>query len=162
MKLYEISEKYREAMGRIGEADGEIDESIEASLDALGGALVDKVEACCVVMLELDAESSALDVEIKRLQARKKATEAGRERLSEYVRRCLDIAGERKVKGSRLTVSIRSSESVQVDDQAAIPVEYLRTKTVVEPDKTAIKAAIKAGAEVPGVQLVTRESVQVK
>lgn len=163
MKLYTISQEYRDIMDRVADADGVVEGDLEADLDAIGAALTDKVEACGVVMLELDAESSALDVELKRLQARRKVIEAGRERLAEYVKRCLVVAGERKVKGVRLTVSLRSSTSVQVETPAEqLPDALRRTKTVVEPDKAAIKAALEAGTAVEGCSLVTRDSVQVR
>lgn len=160
MRLYEISAAYRAVMEQVDEADGVVEGSLEKQLDALGGALVDKVEACGVVMTEQDAEAEALDREIKRLQARKRAVEGGRERLAEYVRRCLVEAGERKVKGPRLTVSLRASTSVQVTvEAAALPEGMRRTKSVVEPDKGAIKAALERGEAVEGCALVTRDSV---
>ncbi len=163
MKLYEISAGYREVMARVDDADGVLDEALEAQLDALGGALAEKVEACGVVMLEMGADESALDGEIKRLQARKKAVTAGRDRLAEYVRQCLSVAGERKVKGTRLTVSLRASTSVQVEVGAdQLPETLRRTKIVVEPDKDAIKAALESGATVEGCSLVTRDSVVLK
>ena len=163
MRLHEISTSYRDAIARVTEAEGEVDDALEADLDALGGALAEKVEACGVVMLELDADADALDAEIKRLTARKRATEAGRARLADYVRGCLAIAGERKIKGLRLTVSLRSSTSVQVECSAeALPEGLRRTKTTVEADKVAIKAALESGATVEGCLLVTRDSVQVK
>ncbi len=160
MKLYEISSAYREVMARVDEADGELNAALEAELDALGGALVDKVESCGVVMLELDAEAAALKAEIDRLRARLRVTEGSRERLADYVRRCLSESGERKVKGPRLTVSLRASTSVRVDVEAeALPEAMRRTKTVVEADKAAIKAALEGGATLLGCELVTRDSV---
>jgi hypothetical protein len=38
----------------------------------------------------------------------------------------------------------------------------MRTKTTSEPDKTAIKAALKAGAEIDGCQIVTNTNTNIK
>ena len=39
----------------------------------------------------------------------------------------------------------RRSQSVAIDDDSALPAEWLTVKTTTSPDKTAIKAALKAG-----------------
>lgn len=54
------------------------------------------------------------------------------------------------------TISIQAGrQSVQITDEAAIPTQLTVTKRT--PDKAAIGAALKAGEEVPGAQLVTGE-----
>lgn len=59
-------------------------------------------------------------------------------------------------------LSSRRSELIEIDPaldpEADLPPELLRIKTTVEPDKSAIKAAIKAGRSVPGCQLLQRRS----
>ncbi len=47
-------------------------------------------------------------------------------------------------------------------DADAVPAEYITEKTVVtkSPDKTAIKKALKAGADIPGVDLEFRSNLQ--
>ena len=50
--------------------------------------------------------------------------------------------------------------SVVVDDASVIPDRYMVTKTTVTPNKTAIRKALKAGEEVPGVHVEpTRKTV---
>lgn len=54
------------------------------------------------------------------------------------------------------TISIQAGrQSVQITDEAAIPTQLTVIKRT--PDKTAIGAALKAGEDVPGAQLVTGE-----
>ena len=53
--------------------------------------------------------------------------------------------GEMKVK--------KNPPSVIIDDLTQIPTQYQRQKIQVDIDKVAIKAAIKAGEEVPGAHL---------
>ena len=54
------------------------------------------------------------------------------------------------------------SDSVEVSDLKLLPAEWLRVKTTYEADKTAIKAAIKAGQEVEGCKLVEKLNAQIK
>jgi hypothetical protein len=54
-------------------------------------------------------------------------------------------------------VSIRTSQSVVIEDDAAIPEEFMRIKK--EPMKDELKKALKDGSEFAGVHLVTNESV---
>jgi hypothetical protein len=54
-------------------------------------------------------------------------------------------------------ITSRRSEALQITcDPADLPEDCQRVK--IEPDRTAIKAAIKAGAAVPGCELVRRRS----
>jgi hypothetical protein len=47
----------------------------------------------------------------------------------------------------------KNPPSVVIDDLTQIPTQYQRQKIQVDIDKVAIKAAIKAGEEVPGAHL---------
>ena len=163
LKLFEISHDYRAVLDRVDDAEGVLDESLEADLDAVVGAMEEKVEACIVVLRELDAEAAAIKVEEQRLATRRKAREAGAERLRAYVGRCLTLAGTRKIATPTAVVSLRASSSVVVDvAPEALPEAYRRTKTTVDVDKVALKAAIERGETIEGVSIVTRDSVQVR
>lgn len=163
MHLYEITSDYRNLLARVDDEDGVLDETLEADLDAIAGDLATKTDACAVIMAELDADAAALKAEEQRLARRRKAVEANRERLANYVVRCLAGADIRKVQGARFTVSLRASESVVVDcDPTHLPEALRREKLVVEPDKAAIKAALKLGTAIAGCSIVTRDSLQVK
>lgn len=163
MRLFEISHDYRAVLDRVDDAEGVLDDTLEADLDAVHGAMEEKVAACVVVTRELDAEAAAIKAEEARLARRRKAIEANSERLLGYVGRCLTVAGTRKIATTVAVVSLRASESVAVDVAAeALPEAYRRTKTTVEPDKTALKEALKRGEAITGVSIVTRDSVQVR
>ena len=59
-------------------------------------------------------------------------------------------------------ISFRESERLEVDDESKIPDEYIRVTVKKEPDKTAIKKAIKDGREIDGVHLQRYKNIQVK
>jgi hypothetical protein len=163
MRLFEISHDYRTVLNRVDDAEGVLDDTLEADLDAIAGAMEEKVEAVVVVMRELDAEAAALKAEEQRLAARRKAREANAERLRAYTARCMGLAGTRKIATGLAVVSLRASTSVVVDcAPEALPAEYQRTKTTVDADKVALKKALEDGAAIQGVSLVTSDSLQVR
>jgi hypothetical protein len=48
-----------------------------------------------------------------------------------------------------------------VEDVKFVPAEWLKVTTSVEPNKTAIKEAIKAGQEISGCKLVENLNIQI-
>ena len=56
----------------------------------------------------------------------------------------------------------RESDAVVIDDETAIPEDYLTVRRVVSPNKTAIKQAIKQGTPVPGCSIEHRRSWSIK
>ena len=52
----------------------------------------------------------------------------------------------------------RRSQAVEIDDEQALAPEWLTVKTTTQPDKAAIKQALKAGHQIPGVQLLSHRS----
>ena len=59
-------------------------------------------------------------------------------------------------------ISFRKSIQVQIDDEAALPADYVTTTVTTKPDKTAIKKAIQAGEDVTGASLVENRNIQIK
>lgn len=70
-------------------------------------------------------------------------------------------AGVNKLKGAVYSMSIRATDIVSIVNQDALPEQFIRVKTTVEPDKVALKAALKAGQDIPGAALSQSFSLQV-
>ena len=158
MTLYEIDEQIKNAI-ELG-CDPETGEILDASaLDQLYMDRDAKIENICMYIKDLAAEVYALKTEEQRLSERRKVSE----RKGESLKRDLQamLAGQ-KWKSARAVVSYRKTQSVVVDDLDAIPTEYMRIKTVSEPDKTVIKDALKAGTDVAGCHLEEGQSMSVK
>ena len=56
----------------------------------------------------------------------------------------------------------RKSQAVEIDDEDSLPPEWLALKTTSQPDKAAIKEALKAGHPIPGAQLISRRSWRIR
>ena len=106
------------------------------------------------------SDAAALKAEIENMQARLKALNT---KIESSTRRYQEYLNGEKVSTPKLAVTYRKAEAVEVDVSVdELPAQYQRIKTTVEPDKTALKAALKAGEEIAGCHLVTRQSMSIK
>lgn len=160
MKLYEISDAIRQALDHI-ELDEETGEILSAdALHAVEAEASEKIEATALYLRELDAEAKAAKEEADRMLARVKSMQKRSDYLKAMLLDALHATG--KVKTGRVTVSIRTTQAVQINQEQAIPEAYTTVKTTVSPNKVAIKQALLDGVEVPGCHLEARESVSIR
>lgn len=117
-----------------------------------------KIENICLWIKNLKAEAEALKAEKDAFAQRQKAAENKMESLKKYISTYLDGAA---FKTAKVAVSFRKSESVEVDEGANIPDEYLRFKEP-EVNKTELKKALKDGKKIDGVCLVEKQNIQIR
>lgn len=158
MTLYDINDQIKKAI-ELG-FDPETGEILDASaLEQLQIDRNEKIENICLYIKDLKAESAAIKAEKDALDARMKASVKKAESLTNYLQQQLD--GE-KFKTTKCVVSYRRTQSVDIFDRDALPMDYIRIKTSTEPDKVMIKDAIKAGKDVPGARLEEHQSMSIK
>ena len=108
----------------------------------------------------------AIDAEIARLQALKAHRQKIAQGLRDYLKRNMEAAGIERIECPlfRLTVK-HNPPAVEVLDERQVPAEFWVTPPPKVPeariDKTAVKAAIKAGMEVPGARLVQGSRLEI-
>lgn len=160
MKLYEIAPALRFALDDIV-VDEETGEILQAdALHAVEAEAADKIEATALYLRELDAEAKAAKDEADRMLDRVKSMQKRSDYLKSMLLEALHATG--KVKTARVTVSIRTTQAVEVSEGANLPEAYTTVKTTVSPNKVAIKQALLDGVEVPGCSLEARESVSIR
>lgn len=158
MTLYEINQKILDAVAYGCDPEtGEIVDSTE--LDALQMAKDEKIENILLLIKDMRAEQAALKNEIDALSNRMRSTGNRETWLVNYVGAILD--GD-KYKSSKCSVSYRKSQSVNVFDPESLPEEYFRVKVTKEPNKIALKDALKSGEEIPGAVLEDCQSMIIK
>ena len=158
MTLYKINEQLRNAI-EFG-CDPETGEIIDTvALEELEMARDEKIENICLFIKDLKAEAAAIKTEKDVLDARMKASTKKADSLTNYLQ--LMLSGE-KFKTSRCAVSYRKTQAVKITDESLLPDTYIRRKVIEEPDKVAIKEALKAGGEVAGACLEDRQSMTIK
>lgn len=164
MRLYELAAEYQAVLDEVADAEGVLDEDLEARLDAIAGSLADKVDSCCAVVRTLEAEASALKAEEARLAARRKTLANETARLVEYVGTCLRQAEVRKVRGARFTASLAKTPGKVAltvpEDQ--VPELFAPRQTVIKVDRRAIADALKAGEELGFAHLEVGERVAIR
>ena len=165
MKLYEIANDYLALVQAV--EDEEIpEEAISDTLEAIEGEIEVKADNIACLLKELDADCAAIRAEELKLAARRKAKERVYERIKQYLSAELLRVGAVKMETARNKISFRKSESVDVsDDFIAWAVDNRADLlTYAEPtaNKTEIKKALKAGAEIVGATLVTKQNIQIK
>lgn len=138
-----------------------IEQYLEASSHTKA-LLVDKADKVCVYIDHLEAVAKFRSEQADRLKALAKADEKRVESLKRYMLNVLTALypEERKFSLPTHELTSRRSEKAIVDDPGLIPGEFNRIKT--EPDKVAIKTALKAGKDVPGAHLENSISWTIK
>ena len=132
------------------------------NLEALETERNAKLEGVALYIKSLEAEADAMKAEEKVLAELRSVREKKAERLRRYLSDSMQALGDTKLETARVALSFRKSESVVIEDQAALPVEFLKVKMTETPDKTAIKAALKSGQDVAGCSLVENLSVSIR
>ncbi len=147
-----------------GEAsEGEL-EGLSENLFKLMDQAKDKRDAVAYKYIEFcKLAEKQLDY-AKMFNERAKVAANKAERLREMVLRIMRANGRETLEGEAFRFKLATNPStVEVEDVDELPEQYVRTKTVVEADKVAIKAALAKGEEVPGAELVEgKQRVDVK
>lgn len=164
MTLYEINQEIEAAIAamfdEVDEETGEVKPGTVELLNQLQVARDEKIENIGVYIKNLTAEAAAIKAEEKNLKARREAKENRAERLKKYLTD--QLGGENWTKSAKVSLTFRTSSPVEIDDESKIPEQYMKVKTEMAPDKTAIKKAIDAGEKVPGAHIGEKKNIQIK
>lgn len=151
--LYEISQAMLDCI------DPESGEVIDCEkLNELSMQYDEKIEGIGLWIKNLLSDMEAYKKEKEAFAEREKAAKSKAESLKKYLLSALD---GQKFSTAKVAISFRQSEAVTIAEGAHVPDEYIRRKVTEEPDKTALKKALKSGESIPGVTLEKTQSVQI-
>lgn len=161
MKLYEIN---REIEALFDPETGELLD--ESAFENLQMEREQKIEHLILLFKNLTAEAKAVKEEADALAKRQKSIANHAERVKGYIGYVLN--GE-KFRTARCSVSFRASESVDIQDADAL-VRWLESSGFddciryknPEINKPAVKELLRAGQEIPGVQLCKNQNLVVR
>lgn len=160
--LYEISADFLSALESL-EVDPDTGELLNADrFEAISAAFDEKAEATALYIKNLNVFISGAKAEEAALAERRKAAENRVERLKGFLASAMRTVGRDKVETAKTEISFRKSTQVQIDDEGALPVDFVTTTITTKPDKTAIKKAIQSGQAVAGAVLVENQNLQIK
>lgn len=146
-----------EALDDTGEMSADVVEDLQHALITAIAGTREKVDHCAGALAAFEAARDAADREAQRLLERKRYMQRQYDRLARYVMVVLDASRLTKLEGLTSTLSLRNNPpAVAIADGAELPARFLRQPPPPppEPDKGAIKLALKAGEVVPGCTLV--------
>lgn len=117
----------------------------------------EKLRNIAFVAINATADIAAYKEQEKRFKAKRAAAEKTLAWAKETLARELD---GQKMKEAEFTVSYRPSESIEIDEGADIPPEFVTMNPVI--NKMALKAVLKDGAVIDGCRLVQKQNIQIK
>ncbi len=177
MTLYDLAEEITAVANNLEavyesdeEGRAELLEAWETTLDAVGGEFDEKAGNIAALIKNLKAEEAALKAEADALERRRKVKENAAKRLTEYLKDAMIAAGKKKLDTLRAALSIKDNpESTVIENETAFIAwaqgahhdEYL-TYSAPKINKTAVKAALKDGDEVPGASLLRGKRLEIK
>ena len=140
------------------------EEALRDTLDGIEGMFNEKAVRIVHVIANSGTDVDAISAEIKRLSERKRSIELAQDRLREYLRFNMEAAGISKISSPLFTITLAAGRDiVEIYDEAALPDEFVRVKTVVSPEKVDILNALKSGIDVPGATITkSKSSVRIK
>ena len=148
MNLYEIANELKAI-----ENSGLEGQCLTDTLEGVEMAFNQKAENLIKHTKNVEQSVNALDAEIKRLQARKKAKQNHIDQLKDYLRTNMEASGIDKIECDLFTITLRQSggQKLVLESENSVPQSYWRV--VEQIDKTAIKNDLLMGVEVKGAHL---------
>lgn len=165
LHLYDLAEEAVALDDLLAMDDGEWTDEAEALATELAGKLAGKADAFGGYLRGLEAQDEALAAEIARLTARRRAVIARTAKLKQYGLLALQRMERPKVTGDLFTLAVQNNPPsvnilVGTDD---LPPQYVRIiPEQREPDKTAIRDALKRGETIDGATLTVTQSLRVR
>jgi hypothetical protein len=163
MKLYDIKyeilvlEHHMESAEAAGES---VPEVWKKHLDELQLDRMLKIEGCGLMIKTWEALAASIKAEEESLKRRRQILENRAGWLTNYL--IYNVSPTEKLISPRVELCWRKSESVEITDEFSIPDEYIKIIQESRIDKMAIKEKLKAGEEIPGAALVTKQNLTIK
>lgn len=162
--LYILADEYRAAADKLADMDLDA-QTIADTLESLSGELEAKCVNVAMFARNLEANAAAIKEAEAAMAARRKAHEARAEGLRRYIQSCMEGCSITKIESPHFALTVKANPaSVEIFDAAQVPAEFMRQPEPPPPapDKAAIKAALKAGQDVPGAKLTQGHRLEVK
>jgi hypothetical protein len=158
--LYHIDQELQAINEELMAAQGELTPELENKLVITKAELAEKSVNYAMVILNNQADSQAIETEIKRLKALKDAIDSTTDKLKEAVSNAMLMHDLTEVKSPLVKMTFRKSKSVHITDENELDASFFEYKRTV--NKTAIKKAIESGELVAGAELIEKDNLQIK
>lgn len=166
LTLFQIAADYRHVTDVLMDT-GVDEQTLNDTLEGERWPLELKAQNYGFVIRNLQATAASIKEAEEQMKARRQAIEKRAAALVECLKTGLEIAGVHKLDTPYFALTVKKNPpGVEVWDERQIPAEFMRTRVppppAPEPDKVAIREALKAGREVPGALLAQGTRLEIK
>ena len=162
--LYELAAQYRNDLETLSNLELS-DEAVQDTLEGMSGDLETKAHNLAAFVRNLETTAEAIKEAEITMAKRRKVIEARIDRLKTYTLNAMIDNKIEKITSAYFVLSVaKNPPSVDVYDPAQIPVEFMRQPEPPPPvpDKKAILAQLKDGAEIAGCRLTQGLRLNIK
>lgn len=141
--LYELTADYEAVLAML--YDGDMDEqTIMDTLDAIEGAIEDKADGYAIIINALNNDAAGIDVEIKRLQTRKRMLDNRAKRLKDNLAESMRALGKTKFSTQLYTFRLQKDggKRALVLDCDPVDLPPGLQKVTITADNDAIRQAL--------------------
>ncbi len=162
--MYEISKGYLEIEEELLHNEGELTPELEAKLEITQEALAEKSQNYIYVIKKQEMLKDAIKLEITRLKAMEKACDNVSKRLTNSIDNAMRMFNLNELILPLHKITYRKSESINISvDPEELPKDCQIIKQEIKAiSKTELKKRIKAGEEIPGVELQINKILKIK
>lgn len=160
MKLYELTQSYQDILDLAESAED--NQYLYEALETIEDEFESKLENIGKVIQSLDADTQAIDYEIKRLQEKKRAIQSNQKNLKQYVEHEMNLIGKERIKTPLFNFNIQNNPpSVDIIDDKYIPKDFYIEQ---EPklDKRSLLKALKNGEVIKGVEVKQTRGLRIR
>lgn len=161
--LYQMVDEYRDALAHLADMDLD-DQTMEDTLEGLQGELMVKGQNVAAFALNLEAEAQAMKEAEQRIAKRRRALENKSKHLRDYLRINMERSGITEISANDKSFRVKLMKgrpTCVIDDEKALPPDYVEEVKTTRVDKRLITQAIKDGYEVPGAHLETKPALKI-
>ena len=164
MTIFELSDQYVK-VAAVAENMELPPEAIADTFEALDGEFDDKADNLACIIKQLSAEGQAIKEQEDALKARRQAKEKASERLKSLLSMSMQRIGRERIDTARNLITFRKSIGLRIEDEDDFVQRHrdlCKVETVVTIPKKEITDRLKAGEEISGATLETRQNLQIK
>lgn len=161
MKLYEIPNALRKALDDVYYND-ETKTAAGLEYQEVENDAKDKLENTAFYLCELEHEADALKAEQKRFADLIKSNKNKQEAIRKLMLEALQSMPDQKVKTAKVSMWIKKTTALEIDNEDTIPQEYFREKRSIELDKTKLKNDLEEGVFIQGACIKENQSIVIR
>lgn len=168
-KLYDLTGEYLALQDALESDDPVVVQDALARIGTVEDALEQKLLNVAQVIRNYESDLDGFMAEQQRINGKVEGAQARLTSIRTFLHNAMRVGGIDSIKGPSFTIRRKLNPySVIVDDEAAIPAQFMVTPEPppppkARPDKNAIKEAVtKLGEVVPGVRVERAEKLELK